>query len=68
MRRPWTSSEGRLTPLHCSSEKNNFEMSLILLQNGASFIDKDEDGNNAMELSLENNTMEVFKTLVAFQY
>ena len=26
MRRPWTSSEGRLTPLHCSSEKSNLKL------------------------------------------
>ena len=67
MRRPWTNSEGRLTPLHCSSEKSILEMSLILLQSGISLIDKDGKGNIAMELSLKWNQMEVFKTIVAFQ-
>ena len=26
MRRPWTNSEGRLIPLHCSSEKSNLKL------------------------------------------
>ena len=67
MRRPWTNSEGHLTPLHCSSEKSNLETSLILLQSGVSLIDKDEKGNIAMESSLKWIQMEVFKTIVAFQ-
>ena len=64
MRRPWTNSEGRLTPLPCSSKKSNLETSLILLQSGVSLIDKDEKGNIAMESSLKCNRMEVFKTNV----
>ena len=56
------------TPLHCSSEMNNVETSLIILQSGASLIDKDEKGNNAMESSLEINGIEVFKAIVAFQH
>ena len=67
MRRQWTNSEGRLTPLHCSSEKSNLKTSLILLQSGVSLIDKDEKGNIAMESSLKWNRTEVFKTIVAFQ-
>ena len=67
MRRPWTNSEGCLTPLHFSSGKRNLEMSLILLQSGISLIDKDGKGNIAMELSLKWNRMEVFKTIAAFQ-
>ena len=52
MRRPWTDSEGHLTPLHCSSEKNYIETSFILLQSdGVSLIYEDEKGNIAMELS-----------------
>ena len=55
MRRSWAYSEGRLTPLHFSSEKGNLDSSLILLQSGVSLIDKDEKGNIAMELSLKWN-------------
>ena len=68
MRRSWAYSEGRLTPLHFSSEKGNLDSSLILLQSGVSLIDKDEKGNIAMELSLKSNAMEVLKTIVAFQH
>ena len=42
-------SDGHLTSLHCSFEKKNLEMSLILSQSGVSLIDKDEKGKIAME-------------------
>ena len=66
--RPWANSEGLLTPLHCSSEKSNLETSLILLQSvGVFLIEKDGEGNVAMELSLKWNGMEVLQTIAAFQ-
>ena len=61
-------SEGHLTPLHCSFQNSNLEMSLILMHSGASLIYKDEEGNNVMESSLESNGIEVFKTIVSFQH
>ena len=54
-------SEGHLTPLHCSFQNSNLEMSLILMH-------KDEEGNNVMESSLESNGIEVFKTIFSFQH
>ena len=61
-------SADQFTLLRCSFEKNNLEMSLILLKSVASLIDKDDIGNIAMELSLKSNAMEVLKTIVAFQH
>ena len=56
------------TTLHEMAHQGKLEIAKILLESGASLILMDKKGNNAMESSLESKKIEVFKTILAFQY
>ena len=50
------------------AHQGKLEIAKIPLESGASLIQKDKKENNAMESSLESKKIEVFKTILAFQY